>query len=736
MMSVKLSKQFAGWCILATMLLFSVPLSAATFYVSTSGTKTSGASVEGDWSNSNCYSTISAAIRNMSGSDEVVVNDGIYTGYDNVIGRHTDVTVPDGTEEAYTKIYARNPFGVTLDSSQSSEWDYYGAMIYLDGVDYVEIDGFKGINRDGSNNHFITITNCTYITMKRCLIRTSTIDNRENSVLCIYGDRTDHILIEDVGITGGYRYGFTVMGYSGSAPHNIVFRRCIGRPDWCDSDEPHAMFAIYGDNDNASEGPYNVAFQNCIAIDQNAGVPDSDWKPYGPLYIFKGVHDVIVDSCIFLNNDQTGSTSGSWFTEDYSGSNLYATNSIFYAYTGVGITFGGNFSQIQGCTFGGSSGYGARTSSLDSAMPLRNCLFLSSTTDNLYSYSTPPTGTYNSFQAGTPFGSSNITYQSDCLYLPRVEVASNRYGTGYDSGNVGAHIIKRLGTSGTYYGDSGWNTSTDIDLWPWPYEDEIKEWFAVENDPPVGADLSSNDTDRGFCANGQTLTKYIWEYLGNTIPPEIYASQGDTTPPSDVTDVASVVNNGALTLSWINPSDADFVGTMVRYGLTTYPDDHKEGSLFCDRPATAGSIDSFTGNLPEGTYYMSIFTYDRSGNFSHTVYLIVEVVHNENTIAPTGSITINAGADETETTAVELTLNAQDNESVIVQMRFSNDGTIWTSSEAYSTSKSWNLEDGLGLKTVYVKFQDEDGNWSVNISDTIDLVDRTPPSIPTGVVAQ
>ncbi len=70
-------------------------------------------------------------------------------------------------------------------------------------------------------------------------------------------------------------------------------------------------------------------------------------------------------------------------------------------------------------------------------------------------------------------------------------------------------MVKRYGSDGTRYGEAGYNTLTNTDLWPWSNEDRIK------------ADMSAVST-RGFCASGQTLTKYIWEYLGNTIPPEIY----------------------------------------------------------------------------------------------------------------------------------------------------------------------------------------------------------------------
>ncbi|MFA5014655.1 MAG: hypothetical protein WC549_03835, partial [Actinomycetota bacterium] len=37
---------------------------------------------------------------------------------------------------------------------------------------------------------------------------------------------------------------------------------------------------------------------------------------------------------------------------------------------------------------------------------------------------------------------------------------------------------------------------------------------------------------RGFCADGQTLTKYIWEYLGNTIPAD-YPNEATTPTPKN-----------------------------------------------------------------------------------------------------------------------------------------------------------------------------------------------------------
>ena len=44
----------------------------------------------------------------------------------------------------------------------------------------------------------------------------------------------------------------------------------------------------------------------------------------------------------------------------------------------------------------------------------------------------------------------------------------------------------------------------------------------------------------GFCANGQTLTNYIWEHLGNTVPPF---------------NVSIIPGNEMVTLKWDTPAE-------------------------------------------------------------------------------------------------------------------------------------------------------------------------------------
>jgi outer membrane protein assembly factor BamB len=97
------------------------------------------------------------------------------------------------------------------------------------------------------------------------------------------------------------------------------------------------------------------------------------------------------------------------------------------------------------------------------------------------------------------------------------------------------------------------------------------------------------------------------------------------------------------------------------------------------------------------------------------------------TTPPTGSVSINSGSSYTKSTSVTLGLSASDPDDSVAQMRFSNDGSSWSSWESYATSKPWTLATSDGAKTVYVQFKDSAGNPSVSYSDGI-ILDTVAPS--------
>jgi hypothetical protein len=114
---------------------------------------------------------------------------------------------------------------------------------------------------------------------------------------------------------------------------------------------------------------------------------------------------------------------------------------------------------------------------------------------------------------------------------------------------------------------------------------------------------------------------------------------------------------------------------------------------------------------------------NESGAFTDTITL--------ETVLPTGTVTIDAGATYTTSTSVTLDLTCDDGVgSGCDQMRISNDGTFdsepW---EAFAVSKAWTLTAGDATKTVYVIFRDVAGNESSPV-DTDDIIlDTTDPVV-------
>lgn len=78
--------------------------------------------------------------------------------------------------------------------------------------------------------------------------------------------------------------------------------------------------------------------------------------------------------------------------------------------------------------------------------------------------------------------------------------------------------------------------------------------------------------------------------------------------------------------------------------------------------------------------------------------------------------------------ALSVTVELNNNVNGADEMRFSNDGITWTGWEAFSSTKTWDLDvsDGEGTKTVYAEFRDYAGN-TINRSDMI-FLDSIPPS--------
>jgi hypothetical protein len=327
-------------------------------------------------------------------------------------------------------------------------------------------------------------------------------------------------------------------------------------------------------------------------------------------------------------------------------------------------------------------------------------LYDSSTTANTISYTYATAGTYTAIvkvtddRGATATGQAIITAESGSLRsvtlswdapttntdgTPLTDIAGYKvyYGTEYgnytqniDVGNVTTYKVANLTEGLTYY-------------------------FAV----------TAYDTS----ANESTYSNDVSTSAPST----------DTSPPAiNIIQIASVTESSA-TITWMTDEPST---SQIEYGLsTTY------GSLTSlDSSLTTSHSVTITGLSSNTTYNFRVRSKDAAGNEAVSTNYTFTTSAPADTVAPSGSITINGGADYTNITSVTLDLSATD-VSGVTEMIISNDGVFDTEiPEPYATSKTWTLTAGDGKKTVYVKFKDSAGNWSSAYSDAITLDSSAP----------
>ena len=206
--------------------------------------------------------------------------------------------------------------------------------------------------------------------------------------------------------------------------------------------------------------------------------------------------------------------------------------------------------------------------------------------------------------------------------------------------------------------------------------------------------------------------EYIYDNAGNLI--ERRRTLDDTGPTGTVTinAMAAYTNSVDVTL---NLTCSDNVSGCLKMQFSN--DDIAYSS-----PETYSTTKAWTLLSGDGTKVVYVKFMDGVGNwssaFNDTIIL--------DKILPTGWISINGGATYTNSTNVTLILTCNDPLSGCSQMQFANEGAAFSPPEDYSTTKAWTLTAGDGTKTVYAKYKDRAGNWSIAYSDTIVIETQTP----------
>ncbi len=205
------------------------------------------------------------------------------------------------------------------------------------------------------------------------------------------------------------------------------------------------------------------------------------------------------------------------------------------------------------------------------------------------------------------------------------------------------------------------------------------------------------------------------------LPQAFSRAADDVVPPTGtivINSNRSATNspNITLALTW-----SDGAGTGV--SRMRFSNDGATWSAW-EAPVTPRAYTLPAG--PDGHRTVRVQYLDRANNRSvaYADYIRLD------TALPTGTILINGGASATPTRAVTLGLTWSDGSGAgVSRMRFSDNGSTWTSWELPRATRGHVLPPGVGHHTVRVQYLDGANNYSMVYSDYIRLTTATVPSV-------
>jgi MYXO-CTERM domain-containing protein len=463
--------------------------------------------------------SIAHGIAAMAGGDTLVIGDGTYT--------EPITDMPSGSEEAYTTIRAANDWGVLVDGSG---WqDDYQPGIEVSARHHVIVRGIRvRMNQEKTTNVPVQVPYSHHVKIQRCA--GSHGPTTDNAATFDVGPTSSYVLLEECYAFGGARYQFLVY-----QSDHVVVRRSVARHDHWNGTLQCAGFTNYDSVD--------TAFQNDIVLDSDTahcsgrlygGFFNENKDDAAPDTSASYTGNIVLNVQAFYAGHLDWVASGTRTLED---TIIWGSSGGYHGDQGDGLAavirgrrmtigaIGGEYNGPNGSPALGTgfSVYGPVENSLTSSI-LTRC--------NSFGVADYTASDYNAFSAnGADYGGAHAAapgahdrsggVNGGLLYLPRVEPGSTLKTAGEGGGRVGAEILFKIGRTGTLHGDPGWDEVTAEPLWPFPNEDRIRDDMASYDGPGAAG-------RRGFAAGNsldgspQTLTKYVWEYLGNRIPDDVY----------------------------------------------------------------------------------------------------------------------------------------------------------------------------------------------------------------------
>lgn len=511
-----------------------------------------------------------------SGTYQVSVN----SSSDYLNGFTNALTYPAGTSAQLTSIIAQNPTNTVITGAPYASLARQGSIINLgqNSGDWVKFSGIEctknnrqAITSEDNSAHTLHIymdlmgaTDCGYNVDPRTYQEAS--DGSYSSVAAGY--LGDNAVWHNSYAFGQFRYGLQF----GNPALNCIHSRNIVRPDDYHGSQPRGGIVAYStsyylsanniviDADKEEFAPFYSYEAGCFACPATG----SEGVPVG--HVFKSNLALNCDMVGFSSDHRTSSISdmdGCVFAE--------IQNTVTPRMGYVGPTFMNTKSLItvDKCVFirgkthenaqmTGTNG-AFRCGSTVSQYPTEKVIDIA---DSIIGYFGWNEDTGATFDAGPVFNAtgtsalcevtgSNISNYGGLLeavavnydisgtttleplangldYLPKVTEGSPLEALDPD-------LTKFKSKAYRFHGDTGYNSEPTMHYtrgnWCWPHPAEglirakMKAYYktncVTRASSPGGTDfgVGTISGDRGFCADGESLSEYIWGYLGKTVPP-------------------------------------------------------------------------------------------------------------------------------------------------------------------------------------------------------------------------
>ena len=495
---------------------FTVSVTTAGFYfVAPSGDDTTGqGTIDAPWR------TFSKSYTVLHTGDTVILLDGTYN-------EQLSPTVSGQAGAPITFRSKNSGKAIIQMTSPGAAIRVYSDTTHTRG--YLTFDGL--IARGNGENPAIQISsgdNVTEEQMTNNIIVRNTgafgSANLNNVVVFSLGNNLRDSLCEDVWAYGFGRKALQVFGCM-----RVTVRRAVLRYDYWDGsgykpNDPRVTFSGYNTIDSV--------FENIIALDSAPTPPGRSADRAAFVSSGNETPAIITGSArnkylglLALNNfgnglEVNGGSGDSTHDNVFKDMILWESKSY-----GSNIQSNDKQSTFSNMTIGYSGLTGFRINQYPQYPIVDERITYSFSTHNLYgfSYSSASVSLFNNNSATFNANGGSVEPQ----YAPTMEYLVRPL-------QVSGH--ERGGTMYYRYVDGA---LTDVPLWPWPNEDLIKQCMCDPDDLSAVGRVASNGAgwEPKWSQTGKTLTQYVWEYLGNTIPCEIYGTCG-VTPPAAPTGLS------------------------------------------------------------------------------------------------------------------------------------------------------------------------------------------------------